>query len=151
MVLFNQKIIQSRFEGLPSFLPFWDVTGSEKQEEILWKEIFQKETNKYFLIGSGNYFHLSGILPESYQGKPPFEKSNEFAHYVLEGIVLFYDNNKDFICGGMFGDYDLEDFLDSEHPVIDYLFKMGNGNLAQTNEDKNILIEKYIKEIVGSN
>ena len=140
---FDTSIILPRIKGLPNILPFNALMGKKKKEKILWRDFFQEKTSKYFLIGSAKYFHLSGNVDKIYE-----DDNDEFAHYVLEGIVLFHDSDKNPICGGIFADYDKENFCDLNNLISDYIFKKENGKIAQTDEEKNNLVKKYIKELM---
>jgi len=146
MVIFEKKLVPNRFEGLPMFLPGWVTSESTKNKDVFWTDSFTDETDKYFLMGSGSYYHLSGIVPEIYESY--FEKSPNFAHYVLESVVLFHDNRRNFIGGSVFGNYGKKDFLNGKNSPLDFLFKKEDGKIAQTDNEKNILIEGFLKDIL---
>lgn len=146
-----EKIIPSRLDGLPAhLLPFeyYSKIGKDRKEKILWRDIFHETTSKYHLIGSGKYFHISGVFKE-FEFKESKEISKKFTHYGLDGVILIHDLDKEFICGGMLTDYSTKNLYNSKNPLLESFFTWG-GEVFQTDEEKNTIIGRYIEGILGN-
>lgn len=148
MVDFEKRIFAWENKNHSLFLPGWVTDESIKDKKNFCKGFFKDETDKYTLIGSGSYYFVSGNIPEIYKWVGGFKEDDSFSHYILKGIVLFHDNEKNFLCGGTFGNYSKESFLDTKKcSPLDFLFIKEDGSIARTDEDKNVLIEECLKSI----